>query len=236
MLKTRRVLPILTGIAAVSILFYYFSLTNAHIYAFQAVLWWSEKDDIATLEPTPNPLNDPHPIVALVHDANVAFKDLLSKETHSLAAAAAVYRQRRGRHPPPGFDKWHQYAVDNNAIIIEEFWDQIYHDLNPLWALDQNDMLENVRSQEHIISIRNGRVSTNSKHFWVGIWKEMVGSVSKDLPDLDMAVNHMDEPRLLIPWEQMNSHMEIEQEKRRTLPPSEVKSRFSGWSSTFRSC
>lgn len=228
MLKIRRILSILTGITLGSILFYCFALTHAHIYAFQAVLWWSENDDITTLEPSPNPLDDPHPIIALVHDGNVAFDDLLSKETHNLAAAAWEYRQRRGRHPPPGFDKWHQYAVDNHAVIIEEFWDQIYHDLNPLWALDQKEMLENVRSQEHIISIRNGKVSTDSKHFWLEIWTELVGSVSRYLPDLDMAVNHMDEPRLLIQWEQMTSHVETEQKKRKILPPGAVKLKYSG--------
>jgi hypothetical protein len=228
MLKTRRLLSLLTGITVVSILFYYFSLTHAHIYAIQAVLWWSEKDDITTLEPNPHPLDDPHPIVALVHDADVAFNDLLKKETHSLASAAWEYRQRRGRHPPPGFDKWHQYAVDNNAVIIEEFWDQIYHDLNPLWALGQKEMFDNVRSQEHIISIRNGKVSSGSNHFWLKIWKEMVGSMAKNLPDLDMAVNHMDEPRLLIPWEEMNSFVEREQEGRRTLPADQVTSKYTG--------
>jgi hypothetical protein len=203
---------------------YYFAPFDTGIY------FWPAAQDVETLEPIPDPAHDTHPIIQLAHNAQAAFDQLLSKETHDVASASGAYRERRGRHPPPGFDKWHAYAREQNAIVVEEFWDQIYHDLAPLWALNQRQMREHVEAQEEIIRIRNHKVSSKSEFpwTWTKIWKELVGSVANDLPDLDIAMNTMDEPRLFIQWEDMKRYMDVEQSIRAVSPVQDATSQYMG--------
>ena len=94
----------------------------------------------------PPPTNRRHPIDTLVKTADDTFKAVLAKESKTLAEAADAYRKRRGRHPPPGFDKWYQFAVDNDAVMVEDFFDQIYHDLNPFWGIDPTRILKDRKS------------------------------------------------------------------------------------------
>jgi hypothetical protein len=161
--------------------------------------------------------------------AATEFETLISKETHDLASAAWIYRQKRGRHPPPGFEKWYAYAKSQNSIIIEEFWDQIYDDLTPLWALDPKEMRKDVRSQREVIRVRKGKVTGNSDHFRVEIWTGMVKDILKrgELPDMDIAINIMDEPRLVIEWDVMRAYVEKEQAERKVIPIDQVIEKFS---------
>ncbi|KAG9190320.1 hypothetical protein G6011_08408 [Alternaria panax] len=66
---------------------------------------------------------------------------------------------------------------------------------------------------EHRISVRNGSASmtdhqgpgtpTDRIHAWL----VMVGLMEGLLPDLDLAVNVMDESRVVVPWEQMSNYI-----------------------------
>lgn len=190
--------------------------------------WWKGEDPVKEHIPIPAPEEDQHPIIELLRRAEEVFDDVLAKETRTLKDAAREYRERRGRQPPPGFDKWWEYARDNNAIIVEDFWDQIYHDLNPLWALDPKDMLYDVRRQNRQMKIRNKVVTTDSDHFWMPIWQELIQTVAEGLPDMDMSMNSMDEPRMWVPWEKMTGYMEVEGQKRRVALPAELTDKFSG--------
>lgn len=205
-------------------------LCGYYFAPFDTRKYFRPAEDVEPLEPIPDPAHDTHPIIRLAHTAQDAFDQILSRETYDLASAAHAYRERRGRHPPPGFDKWYAYARKKNAIVVEEFWDQIYHDLTPLWALDQKEMRERVEGQEEIIRIRNHKVSSKSTFpwTWTKIWKDLVGSVAKDLPDLDIAMNTMDEPRLFIQWEDMNSYVAAEQSARTVSPVHSVTSEYKG--------
>jgi hypothetical protein len=210
-------LPYVAGVLAVLLLPFFFYLYNADIHSLHSVAF-----------PLPKTREDPHPIVDLLRSADVEFKKLLATETSSLSAAAKRYRERRGRHPPPGFDKWWEYAKENNATIIEEFWDPIYHDLRPLWALGQKGMLSHVRAQPSLFRVRNGNITHEGDHFWMPIWEELFSSVAKDLPDMDIAVNSMDEPRLLVSWEDINAYVKTELSERSILPVGWVRAEYSG--------
>jgi len=112
--------------------------------------------------------------------------------------------------------------------MIEELWDQIYDDLRPLWALDVKEMLHDVRVQSRDFEIRNGTANTTSDHFWMPIWQDLINSVAADLPDMEMAMNSMDEPRLLVPWESMKEFVGKEEKQRRMPPAKEMVQNFSG--------
>jgi hypothetical protein len=176
--------------------------------------------------PVAKPKAPPHPIDTLIEAAEKTFDDLLKKESHDLKTAAAVYRERRGRHPPPGFDVWFKFAQDNGAVMVEDFFDQIYHDLGPFWGLPPSTMRKEAWDYEMTINIRNHTASTGSEWFWTQIWLNLTKTIEHMLPDMDIALNAMDEPRVVAPWEDINRYMETERKTRVMAPAHEVISEF----------
>ena len=175
------------------------------------------------------PTATPHPIDKLVNDAERVFNSLLHKETQDLNSAARAYRKLRGRHPPPGFDVWYNFTKERNAVIIEEFWDHIYHDLAPFWAISPSQIRTDARAYDMVVRVREGKADTNTGWFWHQIWADMINSVSNLLPDMVIPLNAMDEPRLLVPWEQIADYISRERESRREMPLHMVESEFRGW-------
>jgi hypothetical protein len=167
-----------------------------------------------------------HPIDKLVKKADEEFSSLISRATSTLEDAAAAYRKRRGRHPPPSFDKWYEFARQKNAIIVEEFWDQIYHDLEPFWALKPAQIRKDAREFEMRIEIRDHKASTRSDWFWTQIWLEMLQTIEHLLPDMDLALNPMDEPRLVVPWEDIQGYMRQAAKTKTMEDPRGVVSEF----------
>ena len=160
--------------------------------------------------------------------------DVRLRETHTLHEAAQAYEQRRGRRPPPGFDAWFKFAKEHDALVIEEFFDGIHHDLNPFWAIPALEIRSQASDFLHRISVRNGTVSkrTDLKEGrpWMNLWGDLVGTVSEHLPDLDMAINVMDESRLIVPWETIDGYMKIEGESRKVVPKDQVIAHFTNTS------
>jgi hypothetical protein len=171
-------------------------------------------------------LKTPHPIDTLMEKAAKAQEEILKKESHDLKSAAAAYRERRGRHPPPGFEVWYDFAKKNNAIMVEDFFDQIYHDLAPFWGLPAPVLRKESHAYDMQIKIRNQQASSGSDWFWTVIWLNMTQSIQDMLPDMDLPLNSMDEPRISAPWEEVNKLMEIERTSRKMPPPHEVLSDF----------
>lgn len=167
-----------------------------------------------------------HPIDRLMRDADARFDAMLSHESRSIAEAASRYRERRGRHPPLGFDVWYDYARANDAVVVEEFWDQIYHDLEPFWALDPRQIRKEARDFEMTINVRNGSASSSSDWFWTVIWVDMLQHIEQVLPDMDIPLNAMDEPRIVTPWEQMNEYMAEAAKTRKLFDPKEAVKTF----------
>ena len=150
---------------------------------------------------------DAHPIDRLIYDAQHQFAEIMSKETKSVEEAAQAYRKRRGRHPPPFFDKWFEFAQENNAIIVEDFFDQVYHDLQPFWGLEPSVLRKESWDYEMTIHIRDGKAETTSDWFWTVIWLDLIKTIEHLLPDMDLPLNAMDEPRIIVPWEDMEKYM-----------------------------
>jgi hypothetical protein len=167
-------------------------------------------------------------------DAERKFEALISGQTDDLESAAEAYRRRRGRHPPPHFDPWFDYARQHDTVIVEELFDQIYRDLRPFWGVPAKRMRAFAQHFEHHISVRNGTASmtenqspgtpTDRMHAWLDMVKRLEGM----LPDLDFAVNVMDESRVVVPWEEMSNYTQIEAQTRRILLADEVISQYGG--------
>ncbi|KAI1764486.1 glycosyltransferase family 90 protein [Hypoxylon sp. FL1150] len=177
-----------------------------------------------------------HPIDQLISDAHAYHENLLKDRSFDVPTAAARYRERRGRHPPPGFDAWLKYAVDHDAVIVESFFDRIYADIAPFWGLDPRTTAERAASWEHVVRVRNGVANgtgdTTGKVPWLQLWTGLVNEAAPWLPDVDMPINYMDESRLIVPWEDVTSLVEKEQEGRSIKPTSEVVTKYSGLAQT----
>lgn len=169
---------------------------------------------------------DIHPIDTLIAHAEDKFEAQLKKETKDVKSAAAAYRKRRGRHPPPGFDAWFTFAQERNAIIVEDFFDQIYHDLAPYWGIAASSLRREAREDGMKISIRDGQSGASSSWFWTQIWLNLTMTIEHLLPDMDIPLNPMDEPRIVTPWEEINEYMKTEKKTRAMHPTSQVIERF----------
>ncbi|KAI1436884.1 glycosyltransferase family 90 protein [Xylaria sp. CBS 124048] len=163
-----------------------------------------------------------HPIDHLIREARALHENRLQERSLDVATAAARYRKRHGRHPPPGFDAWFDYALRHDAIIIESFFDRIYADTAPFWAVDPRVTAEQAATWEHVIHVRNGVVnttgSTENRVPWLQLWSALVKEAAPFLPDVDMPINYMDESRLTVPWEKVSVLVQKEQSTR--LMPS----------------
>ncbi|OAA57793.1 Lipopolysaccharide-modifying protein [Cordyceps fumosorosea ARSEF 2679] len=171
-----------------------------------------------------------HPIDSLISDAQHKFTELLRKETKTVEDAAQAYRQRRGRHPPPGFHEWFEFAQSKNALIVEDFFDQIHHDIEPFWGVDAAAMRRESRAFEMTINVRDGRATAGSDWFWTQIWLRLVKNIEHLLPDMDIPLNAMDEPRIITPYEDIQHCMAKAASTTGLTDPDRVVSKFQSLS------
>ncbi|KAK6082606.1 capsular associated protein [Seiridium cupressi] len=206
---------------------------SEHYYDY---LWDDVSSPSTAGTPSPEGKTQPpvvkHPIEELVADGHALQEKLLAQRSKDLPTAADRYRKRRGRHPPPGFDAWMQYAVDHDAIIVESFFDRIYHDLTPYWALDHATLAERASSWHHVVRVRDGQAypigNTQGRVAWLQLWTTLVNESAPFLPDVDMPINYMDESRLLVPWEDIDKYVTKEHTMRSLVPREKVVKEFSG--------
>lgn len=174
----------------------------------------------------------PHPIDKLIADALRTQDALLEKRSTDLRSAATRYRVSRGRHPPPGFDKWVEYALKHDAVLVESFFDRIYKDLRPFWALEPWQTAKRAADWEHVVRVRGGKATpvgdTTGQVPWLKHWTDLVADFAEYLPDVDMPINYMDEPRLLVPWEDIEKLVQKERMWRKMTPLDEVVHEWHG--------
>lgn len=157
----------------------------------------------------------------------------------------AKYREKYGRHPPPGFkevcltkvllrvpvlrvcvlSQWYIYARKRNVHNIDDF-EQIMDDLRPFWAVDPKvirkmaaKLPENEADGVSGVHIRNKRVSFLTNKSWRSeAMANLISPFVKYLPDMDIAINLLDQPRLVVPFEDMQTLLTSEVESRRIFP------------------
>lgn len=154
-----------------------------------------------------------HPIDRLLRDATVQSEAWFAQASTSktLQEAAAIYRRRYQRHPPPGFDAWYAFAIEKSSVIIDDF-DSIMEDLQPFWAREPSDIrhltgliLADEWNDIAEINIRSGKAEIGPRvvptHRWMldGVLVMLEEFVHR-LPDMDLAFNINDEPRVAVPW------------------------------------
>lgn len=168
-----------------------------------------------------------HPIDLLVYQAHARHELFAAQAftSKTLTRAAQVYKQRYHRHPPPGFDRWYEYATKRDSLIIDDF-DSIDRDLQPFYALEPQtirertwELVSNPWNDVAGLSIRDGKVSVMQNgipgtHAWMldGL-SEMIRNFAEWLPDMDLAFNLNDECRVVVPYVQAESYKRAAKEQ-----------------------
>lgn len=163
-----------------------------------------------------------HPVDQLVRDAEADFEKLLARQSKTLAEAVAEYRRRYQLPPPPNFDRWYEFAKRKGVQLIDEY-DTIYHSLLPFWALEPATIRARVRealghADNALIGllIRDGqavKIQGGSE------WQQqatlgMINQTVQHLPNMDLAFNIHDEPRVVVPHDELAQMVKLAREKR----------------------
>ncbi|RHZ59742.1 putative capsule-associated protein CAP1 [Aspergillus thermomutatus] len=182
---------------------------------------------------------DQHPIATLVENAEHEFEQLHSRQSKTLTDAVNEYRRRYNMHPPPHFDRWFQFAQSRGVQLIDEY-DTIYHSLLPFWAIEPKLIRERAREtlgyDNAVIGllIRNGKVTLveggGDEHKWQrDATAGMMSDFVKFLPDMDLVFNTHDEPRVVIPSDDLRRMVSVAKDS--VLPKSfQNQSPTNAWS------
>ena len=195
--------------------------------------WHSNEKPEAPIDPVDN-----HPISALMAEADKRWRKYEENRSKSFRDTVRNYRRRYGRHPPPGFTDWYKYARKRNVHNIDDF-QQIMDDLRPFWAIEPakiRNLAANMwRDEEQGISgihIRDHKVVKENNGNWRShTLVKLIQRFVKYLPDMDIALNKLDQPRVVVPWEEMQLHLEEENRIRRQ--PPETSDEFSNSTNGF---
>lgn len=178
----------------------------------------------------PNNLNHhEHPVEVLMRNAQASYDDMMQRQSMNVTAASNEYRRRYGIEPPPGFAEWFDFAHEMDAPIIDEY-DMIHNSLAPLRVLSGKDI---EKAMQTVVNLPDSHVwkctykaktrQTTCRHFsrtfdryvhdvfnaWLG-GGDFGGGVPNTTVHLDVdvtfLVNHLDEPRVLLPGDTDNDN------------------------------
>lgn len=173
-----------------------------------------------------------HPLLSLVRAARLGSVAVSAKQSQSLEQVVAEYRRRYGLDPPPHFDKWYECAITNDIPLLDEY-DGIHEVLRPFWefspaairrkakdAIDADDFVNG-------LFIRNGTIKSagRGEEWRQNASKSAIEPVAHLLPDMDLAINVHDEPRVLIPHDQLTQMLDRSQRAQKSHT-----TRYDTWS------
>ena len=166
------------------------------------------------LDPPVGSVEDAHPITKLLLEAEARWRAYEKDISETFKDTVAKYRLKYGRHPPPGFKDWYKFARERNVHNIDDF-EQIMDDLRPFWAVEPEILRRHAAHMWEVdghgvsgLHIRNGKVANITNAGWrIETLEMLVRGFAQYLPDMDVAMNRLDQPRVIVPWEDMQDHL-----------------------------
>jgi hypothetical protein len=167
---------------------------------------------------------DDHPIAGLMRDADKAWQEYEEGRSTTFKETVSKYRTKYGRNPPPGFQEWYQFARDKNVHNVDDF-EQIMDDLRPFWGIEPSvirslaaHMSESKEAAVSGIHIRKKKIWKLTNSNWrTDTFAQMLKPFVHSLPDMDIALNNLDQPRVVVPWSDMQALLAKEVESRRIV-------------------
>ena len=168
---------------------------------------------------------DSHPIYELRLDADQRWREYESARSLTFRQTVDKYRRKYGRHPPPGFKEWYKFARKKDVFNVDDF-EQIMDDLRPFWAIEPKmirqyaaHMWENPDHAIAGIHIRGHKIVRLTNQSWRSdVLQTVIEKFVEYLPDMDIAMNRLDQPRTVVPWDDMQALL-VEEYQGRVLPP-----------------
>lgn len=173
---------------------------------------------------------DLHPIGQLMREADEQWRKYETDISTTFRQTVERYRSKYGRHPPPGFKEWYKFARKRNVFNVDDF-EQIMDDLRPFWAINASEirtraahMWENPGFGVAVIHIRNHKVVRVDNPMWRSeVMERVISKFIEFLPDMDIPMNRLDQPRVVVPWDDMQTLLHTEYETR-AMPPEVMDS------------
>ncbi len=208
--RWRQSLIIVAAISFVSILF--LNLLQSHASSTRASITIDVIAPKELLQPIELVNTTIHPIAQLINFSEQQFESLKSTQSKNLADAVSEYRRRYRLPPPPNFDKWYEFAKRRGVQLIDEY-DNIHDTMLPFWSLEPSTLRARVREALGFdnnafiaLMIRDGQaMKVEGGPEWqqqntFGMIKDFV----QFLPDMDVAFNIHDEPRIVVPHDELS--------------------------------
>ncbi|KAI9751374.1 MAG: hypothetical protein M4579_006097 [Chaenotheca gracillima] len=159
-----------------------------------------------------------HPIEELVHHGRARLAEKLNSQSQTLPQAVSEYKRRYGRPPPPYFDVWFAMAVENNVTMIDDY-DTIMGSLEPFWGVKPEEL--RIRTEEAMhkggsltkFAIKDGKIKVehDAANWLSEELKSWLPAFLKYLPDITLAINTLDEPRVVVPNDMLQSTLKHRQ-------------------------
>lgn len=118
-----------------------------------------------------------HPVHGLIREAKRAWAEKVARQSQTYEQAVAEYQRRYRRPPPPGFDKWYEWATEHDVQLIDEF-DTLADQIEPFYALRPSLLHERIafyeddrpRGHDHsVVTIQDGLMTVSG-----GNWRPPV--------------------------------------------------------------
>ncbi|KAJ1553572.1 capsule-associated protein CAP1 [Nowakowskiella sp. JEL0078] len=152
--------------------------------------------------------------LTMVEKAQIHVKDFESSQSTYLEQAKSRYKLKYGRNTPSGYDKWFVFAQKHKCLIDE--YDVLQQDIDPFYRLLTPEQFREriTLLSKHMtflvrFSVKNGvfeatRSATGSS------LAQIIDKFTPYLPDMEMLINDLDEPRFLFnsKHDHLSSHPE----------------------------
>lgn len=153
-----------------------------------------------------------HPIETLMAHAKSQHDMLIQRQSQNYTAAHAEYLRRYGIDPPPGFESWVEFAIVQETPMIDDF-DTLHRGMSPFLGLSGKDVLDIMLkayelpdSDLWLCKFSGASGTTKCTHpsrpvnrNTQGMFNYLLRPLAGHLPDVMFLVNHLDEPRILLP-------------------------------------
>jgi len=206
MLKNRPLVYLTLALGLLAVVFFRQS-SDTHATTFPAGIVKSSSQE---------PLKyDTHPVQRLALRGEAAFERLIAKQSKSATEAAAEYRRRYGRRPPPHFDAWFNLARESDLVLVDEF-DAVMTSLEPFWGVNPttlNDRFQQTMNKNNMVHL-----IVNHTGFWNSSehrHSELIEGWLSEMPwqqvldHVDFLVNTMDEPRVSVTYDMFDHVMNV---------------------------
>jgi hypothetical protein len=156
---------------------------------------------------TPTEDSAVHPIQQLARTAHGQHLEQIKRQSTTYDAAVLAYNTRYNRLPPPGFQKWFEFARANDCPIIDDF-DVMERDLAPFRKISGKQYAANIariwNSGPHSLwgcNIKDGNMTECP-----GELIKNMENVTNDIPDVSLPFNPLDEARVIIGGNGVDEH------------------------------